>query len=357
MDIPDHDLTNTRLHTEMGQAFGQNTRLGKLILDPFLAVEDPMARSVFATGICCSKIHSLKIRCSNQPNRTQHQDNRHLAEMVSIILIDNKSLTRLELSAAVLGQDDMNTLSEGLCHNSYLTNLVFTECDICDRGLGILFRQGLQTNTSLRQLTVESCRVDDAGIKGLVEHWHPKSPIQSLRLPNNNIGPIGAQLLFRAAQRHPALQTLDISANGNVGIEAVRNIGKDLPNQHYLTSISLFHCIDSRPLDLKLPLAAYRALLDGLYSNLHILEFNVYGNGFPLGREDEIHFYLWRNMSGGNLLLSNRVSASLWCYFFQKCQFHDLGASLLFFYLRKQPSLFAVPQSSHTGTRESNACF
>jgi hypothetical protein len=344
--LPDRLINILRLHMDMGQAFGQSTHLGELVLDPFLAVDDPMARCLLATGICSSKIHSLTIRCSNQePTRIQHhQDSQHLAEMVSIILTDNKSLTKLELCAAVIGEDDMTTLSEGLCRNAYLINLVFNECDIGDGGVGltILFRQGLQTNTSLTQLTVTECRVDDVGIQGLVEHWHPESPIQSLGLPNNSLGPTGAQWLFRAAQQHPALQTLDISGHGTIGFEALRNIGNDLPNQHYLTSINLFGCVDSRPFDLKWPLAAHRALLKGLYNNLHIQEINVSGNGFPPGREGEIEFYLCRNTSGGNILLSNRVSASLWCYFFQTCQFHDLGASLLFFYLREQSSLFVV---------------
>jgi hypothetical protein len=239
----------------------------------------------------------------------------------------------------VLEEDQMTTLSEGLYCNAHLTKLVLKDCAIGDQGVGlvILFRQGLQRNTSLTQLTLEGCRVNDAGIQGLVEHWLPDSPIQSLRLPKNSLGPTGAQLLFRAAQRRPALKRLDISLNGAVGYEALRNIGIDLPHQFYLTSIDLFGCVNSRPFDLTWPLAAHRALMEGLQNNRHIRELNVFGNGFPLGREDEVEFYLRRNSSVGNVLLSAGAPATLWCYFFEAYQNEP---SILFYYLREQPSLF-----------------
>jgi hypothetical protein len=351
-------------YTDVGQAFRQNTHLGTLILDPFVAISDPIAQFLLATGIRASAVHTLDVRCSNpfwvvdaynynnQPwmrdGRFARSD-RQCAGLISDILIDNTSLTKLELCSAELGEREMTVLSLGLAGNANLTYLELKRCFIGDGNVGlmILFRQGLAGNTSLTHLSLEGCEVNDVGIQGLVEHWPPESPIQSLRLPCNSIGSTGAQLLFQFAQQHPALQTLDMFGNGDIGYEALRNIGTELPNQPFLTNIDLFGCATLSPLDTTWSLAAYQALTDGLRNNLRIKEFNVDGNRLPSIRQYETDFYLSRNTMGGNLLLSrgNQLAASVWCYFLAKCQSQRrFGNSLVFLYLCEQPDLIAFPR-------------
>lgn len=56
-----------QFYMAMGHELGKNTRIEKLILNPFVAVSDRKAQCMLAKGIRLSKIHSLTIRCSNQP--------------------------------------------------------------------------------------------------------------------------------------------------------------------------------------------------------------------------------------------------------------------------------------------------
>ena len=125
-------------------------------------------------------------------------------------LSDTISLKVLKVTKCVLGCDDMRTLSLGLCNNSSITTL------------------NLRYN-----------EIRDEGIAAFSENWKDESPIKSLYLGHNPIGPEGAQLLVKAAANHAAMMRLGLQGRTRlVGCSGLEIFQED-PSSFQLSNVKI----------------------------------------------------------------------------------------------------------------------
>ncbi len=243
---------------------------------------------------------------------------------------------------------DMKTLVTGLSQTHQLDKLVFWDCALTDEHIRLL-ALGLPSHRSLTWLELKCNRIGDEGVIALMENSRFAS-LTTLDLERNRVSAIGAQLLSTSfITRNQELRTLNLSENTAIGYEGLLSIGQALRHSN-LKELNLNEvvkwikysghddcCKDAQAQDLKRHHAA-RALLDGVRSNVHLLELNMRDSNLPLHADLAIRFYLEMNRTFGRHLLNLQhvQPATLWCSLLAK--FRD-NASVVFCYLRELPTL------------------
>jgi hypothetical protein len=140
----------------------------------------------------------------------------------SQVLSKTETLTKLEFTFGNWGKNGIALLAQGLRCNASVTSLSIEQCrNVENQGVKVLFEKGLTHNTTLTQLTLKFCGIDDDGVRMMIQHWPVQSPIQSLCLAKNRMGPIGALLLLRTIRHHPSLDSLDLSNNHHIQFEGL----------------------------------------------------------------------------------------------------------------------------------------
>jgi hypothetical protein len=223
-----------------------------------------------------------------------------------------------------------------------------------------------QGHNSLTTLKLHSIHMDDQSLAMILDHWGP-SPIQTLSLHYNDIGPDSVPRLVRFVREHPSLQTLDLSSNP-FGFDGIRAMALELPNfPSQLQQLNLGDCADYRefgndPAGIQqareLDAAGRRAglaLLQGIQHNVYLPKLLLENNEFPDDILHDIGFYLSLNGSGRYLLsttMDHGLASTVWCHIFAKSarQYPTYEASILFYFLCEQPAL--VPPCDGGRTRE-----
>jgi hypothetical protein len=216
----------------------------------------------------------------------------------------------------------------------------------------MMVAQGLNNNASLKTLKLIGCNIGDSSIRLLVERWHPKSLLECLLLRNNNIGPEGAQLLFRAAAAHPSMQTIDLSHNTGIGFEGLTFIGEELPLQLHLKDVRVDDCFKVTHYDDAMcPKAqkqaearkqARHALTNGMKENQSITQLYLEDPFYCASTCWPVRFYAAVNQFGRRLLLSmdHQLAPMVWCHVLAKCQRRrEYATSFMYYFLCEQPTL------------------
>lgn len=91
-----------------------------------------------------------------------------------------------------------------------------------------LLCQGLAGNTTLRELRLDSCRVDVLGARRLAEALQHSPSLKHLALANNNLGDEGFELLREKLVAKGIVTNLDFSSNGITG-QSIRGPNMKIP--------------------------------------------------------------------------------------------------------------------------------
>jgi hypothetical protein len=259
------------------------------------------------------------------------------------------TLTTLLFANVCDGNEVAQILVKSLSGLSSLTYLSLFEGALLEAGVTSLI-QGLRQSSSLRTLCFEGCFLDDRGVELLVENWHPSLPIRRLGLSDKNIGSKGLQMLLCAvATDHMPLHELKLELYDGMGYEELQMIGKALPNLTHLTKISCFiyrrewyrYRRNEDKEDARQ--RALEAVLDGVKKALRIKEFDISDYLLSSQLEKEIEFYATLIKSGRYLLsVHHGLASTVWCFIMGQCT-GEHAPSLVYYFLREQPSLVQQP--------------
>ncbi len=311
---------------------------------------------IFHNGICSSQtINSINLFWLNGP---------WMENFASTVLY---SLRLQHLSIASIdfyGDCGLNRiLSEVLIRQPSLIDLEVRDCDLGDVD-SLCWTRSLHLCRSLKTLNIRHCGIGDRAAGHLAEHiLHPGSLLQRLALQENQIGVAGVQSLLLAVQRHPALIELDLEGNQNMGYEGQRLIGNALPNLAHLTHINIRNCVAvaERDMDpnceaalsyLRAKQQAEEALLNGVVRNVGIV-LSMDCNE-PISDVTRLHLAL--NNNGRYLLAAHHgLPSTIWCNILGKLHNQYESKSLIYFFLREQPSLVQPAPCSNTIISQQDA--
>ncbi|XP_015756439.1 PREDICTED: nucleotide-binding oligomerization domain-containing protein 2-like isoform X3 [Acropora digitifera] len=111
-------------------------------------------------------------------------------------------------------------------------------CYRLNKELGAVCIDSMKTNSTVTDLSLSFCGIDDASAAALAEQFQENSTLTSLNLSYNAIGEVGVDALAKGLKGNSTLTTLRLSSNaiGNVGADA---LAKGLKENSTLTSLDL----------------------------------------------------------------------------------------------------------------------
>ena len=190
-------------------------------------------------------VHILGKRLSellNETSLTQLDLRRNsigdaFAASLSEALTRNSSLTNLDLSYNSIGAVGAASLSQALTANSSLTNLDLSVNSIGAVGAASLF-QALTANSSLTNLDLRGNSIDAVGAASLSQALTANSSLTNLDLSYNSIGAVGAASLSQALTANSSLTNLDLSVN-SIGAVGAASLFQALTANSSLTNLNL----------------------------------------------------------------------------------------------------------------------
>ncbi|KAJ3433815.1 leucine rich repeat family protein [Anaeramoeba flamelloides] len=175
----------------------------------------------------------------NQRNPDEEGDSKEAKfkkEMQRLILND-QTLTSLDLSYNQIGAEGMQSLSECLKVNQTLTNLNLSENLIGAKGMETL-SEALKVNQTLTNLVLFFNQIRDEGMQPLCESLKFNQTLTVLSLSMNKIRAKGMKPLFESLKVNQTLTNLDLSCNQIVG-EGIQALCEALKVNHHLTQLNL----------------------------------------------------------------------------------------------------------------------
>ena len=159
------------------------------------------------------------------------------AASLSKALTANSSLTDLDLSYNSIGDDGAASLSEALTANSSLTDLNLSGNSIGAVGAASL-SQALTANSSLTNLNLSRNFIGDDGVLSLSQALTANSSLTNLDLRLNGIGAVGAASLLQALTANSSLTNLDLRLN-SIGAVGAASLSQALTANSSLTNLDL----------------------------------------------------------------------------------------------------------------------
>lgn len=127
-------------------------------------------------------------------------------------LYNHPSLTWLQLKGN-FGKKEIIELAKALSQNSTLKQLDLSGCQVDDEGVGYL-SEALKGNDSLEYLWLSDNKIKATGAKHLSELVEANKTLRTLYLRSNEIGVTGATFILKSLQKNSSLRDLNIGANG-----------------------------------------------------------------------------------------------------------------------------------------------
>lgn len=159
------------------------------------------------------------------------------AKAIAEALKHNTTLTKLDFSSCQLSDADAVALAEALMVNRTLRHLVLFNNIIKAPGV-IAIAEALKHNTTLRTLSLGGNRIGESGSKAIAEAIKQNTTLTYLSLENNTIGAEATISIAEALKQNSALIGLDLHGN-NSGENGAIAIAEALMVNTTLTTLNL----------------------------------------------------------------------------------------------------------------------
>jgi hypothetical protein len=255
--------------------------------------------------------------------------------------------------------DNVLPLFHNLHRSTTLTKLLFSYgAGFTEQDMSAL-SEGLAHNMSIMELSLRQCHIDDDGVKGFVQYWHPDSPIRSMDWSSNRIKGKGAIMLLQAASNHHAMYSLDLSYNYQIGYVGLAGVALEI--EHIvLKEIQIGDvCPETNERLCRTFIAP--VILQGVKDNTHLVQLNLSRNGFDTHFLTDVHFYLLRNKCRPLMLstmsaipqvdASYQLPSTIWCHVFANRKLGLNAHAIVFYFLKEQPALWSHLSEQRTYIR------
>ena len=135
-----------------------------------------------------------------------------ISSMIASILMQNKTVTKLNLSSNQIGDDGIKKIANALGVNNTLQNLDVSKNGIGNQGVESL-ANALIVNKTLKNLNVSNNKIGDQGVESLANALKENQTLTSIDLGSNLIGDVGAGALVEALPDNDTLKTLILTDN------------------------------------------------------------------------------------------------------------------------------------------------
>ena len=135
-----------------------------------------------------------------------------ISSMIASILMQNKTVTELNLSSNQIGDDGIEKLANALRVNNTLQNLDVSNNKIGNRGVESL-ANALKENKTLKSIDLGSNKIGDIGMEELANALIVNKSLKNLDVSNNNIGNQGVESLANALKVNQTLTSIDLGSN------------------------------------------------------------------------------------------------------------------------------------------------
>ncbi|XP_063531897.1 leucine-rich repeat-containing protein 74B-like [Cydia strobilella] len=148
----------------------------------------------------------------NKADLSYYCVNPYGIQAITKSLINNKTLTSIDLTDNFLNDDACFHLGEMLTTNTMLTELNLSGCRIGPSGT-LRLCAGLPTNKILKVINLSRNQMGDSGTDHFAQAIFSRSDVQEVNLSNNSISGKGAQTLSEALEWNNKITHLDLSRN------------------------------------------------------------------------------------------------------------------------------------------------
>jgi hypothetical protein len=258
------------------------------------------------------------------------------------VLSRNSVFETLNLCSVELQSNQCRAICESLQDNSSLRELNLSRNGICLDTDCATALNDLLGSTTLRVLNFSFNRVTNEGIELLALGLQGNSRLRELDLQNCGIGDVGLLKLGEALVENSTLEILRLGDDGeDYGQNGLSQFFQLLPQMEGLTELCLDHC------GVMVNEEFCVTVVDGLKNNTGLQRLTCEAGDLtwyehaPPHVKPLIDFYLQLNRNGRKWLeapLTSRVPAGLWPRILAKMS-STKDASLLYYFLRKKPSL------------------
>jgi hypothetical protein len=330
----------------------QNTVLESLVLES-IRLESAGLAEIIPVLYCNTSIKALDLT-----NNGLH--NIESANVLRELIRRNKTIVRLRIAYNAFGRNvaAVRSIAEGVRSNTTLQQLDLRTCELDDQGISVLANALAIRNASILELNLTDNAITSVGVRALVDdNVGAMNTLSKLCLMENPIKSEGAIILANAlgSNAMPNLKRLDlgccgIDADGFVALVSAleqntslqildlqRNLfgergfmalAESLPNIKGLQQINTTAYGD-------FPMTTLPLLLEGFRKNTSMVEVNIWGNGALGDFRREIKFLGHRNRITPLL-----TDASLWLGIWPRALAKVAREpNVLFHVLRNKPKL------------------
>lgn len=170
--------------------------------------------------------------------------------ILGLLIRDNNTVTKLDLSDNNINSAGAIALSSGLKINTFLSELRLSINCISDKGAKAI-AQALKNNTSLSTLDVCQNKIHDVGAIAFGEFLKSNSSLKKLFLNYNQIGDGGTRAIVEGLKHNKTLHMLFLDGN-KIGNEGGQLLAEGLKLNKTLRSIWLFNNIFDKTVKIKL---------------------------------------------------------------------------------------------------------
>ena len=315
-----------------GLGIGRNTHIKELHFASHLhSVVDRGQFEAFCRGLACNKsIEELSTWCSklfggeifnNLTQFFEQNSNLHRlsvgnfgnapnsVRLLSESLTKFSSLQEFECRCSKLRDNDIELLLQTLVGHSQLAKIDLTRNEVGGRGMAALAAMLVNPNSSLDDLVLEGCSLDDEGAVAFADALGRNSTLKKLNLDDNsNITATGWNAIFTQLQSpQPPLEDLVLYGN-SIDDAAANLLGKALDSLSRLKVLKLGSNYD-------ITTEGWQAIFDTLQSPRCMLqELVLFENGFT----DEVVTHLSHSLANNCVLrhldpsVNSEVTSSGW---------------------------------------------
>jgi Ran GTPase-activating protein (RanGAP) involved in mRNA processing and transport len=345
----------------------------------FLDLESSALRGAGLVEIAPALYRNTSIKALDLTNNVL--DDTESVNVLRELIRRNKTITRLCLAKNTFGRnaDAVRSIADGVRHNTTLHQLDISSCSLDDQGISVLANALAIRNASILELNFDFNDITSVGVRALVDdNMEAVKTLTKLCLTHNPIRSEGAAILADACRRNamPSLKRLDLGScgmhddgfvalvlaleqntslqiidlkNNRFGERGFMALAESLPNIKGLQQLHFTAYTSFQSTTLSL-------LLEGFRKNTSLVEVTINGRGAP-GKDclQEIKFWGHRNRftpllkSSGSPTTSPRLG--IWSRALAKVA---IEPNVLFHVLRNKPNL--VGSAGGSKKRKHDEC-